>query len=257
MNAQEREAFWKTLCALPGLDLSQDAKQLMAAIRFPKLLFRYRPVNLNSLEALRTNRLYFSSANYYDDPFDTFLHIDIDSIHQEFLTAFQTRESTEAVTEGVKDILGGMLTEEQKAFFTADNVTKILSNGLVENFLSSALALRDEIKKDTWSICFSENGFNEVLWLKYADQHRGFVQIYDLEKKENYLYGKQEKCQNCGIKNFGTPLYPIYYSNAPYNATNFAKFVMLNKIGEISDTTIPKYLYDSVGMVHGKEKEQR
>ena len=109
MNAQEREAFWKTLCALPGLDLSQDAKQLMAAIRFPKLLFRYRPVNLNSLEALRTNRLYFSSANYYDDPFDTFLHIDIDSIHQEFLTAFQTRESTEAVTEGVKDILGGML----------------------------------------------------------------------------------------------------------------------------------------------------
>ena len=79
MNAQEREAFWKTLCALPGLDLSQDAKQLMAAIRFPKLLFRYRPVNLNSLEALRTNRLYFSSANYYDDPFDTFLHIDIDS----------------------------------------------------------------------------------------------------------------------------------------------------------------------------------
>lgn len=59
MNAQEREAFWKNLCALPGLDLSQDAKQLMAAIRFPKLLFRYRPVNLNSLEALRTNRLYF------------------------------------------------------------------------------------------------------------------------------------------------------------------------------------------------------
>lgn len=247
MNAQEREAFWKTLCALPGLDLSQDAKQLMAAIRFPQLLFRYRPVNLNSLEALRTNRLYFSSANYYDDPFDTFLHIDIDSIHQEFLTAFQTRESTEAVTEGVKDILGGMLTEEQKAFFTADNVTKMLSNGLVENFLSSALALRDEIKKDTWSICFSENGFNEVLWLKYADQHRGFVQIYDLEKKENYLCGKQEKCQNCGIKNFGTPLYPIYYSDAPYNATNFAKLVMLNKIGEISDMTIPKYLYDSVG----------
>ena len=140
-----------------------------------------------------------------------------------------------------------MLTEEQKAFFTADNVTKMLSNGLVENFLSSALALRDEIKKDTWSICFSENGFNEVLWLKYADQHRGFVQIYDLEKKENYLCRKWEKCQNCGIKNFGTPLYPIYYSNAPYNATNFAKLVMLNKIGEISDTTIPKYLYDSVG----------
>lgn len=137
MNAQEREAFWKTLCALPGLDLLQDAKQLMAAIRFPKLLFRYRPVNLNSLEALRTNRLYFSSANYYDDPFDTFLHIDINSIHQEFLTAFQTRESTEAVTEGVKDILGGMLTEEQKAFFTADNVTKMAYDNCLPNEAAS------------------------------------------------------------------------------------------------------------------------
>lgn len=247
MNAQEREAFWKTLCALPGLDLAQDAEQLMAAIKFPKLLFRYRPVNLNSLEALRTNRLYFSLANYYDDPFDTFLHIDIDAIRQEFLKAFQTRESTEAVTEGVKEILGGMLTDEQKTLLTTDNMIKMLSNGLVENFLGSALALRDEVKKDTWSVCFSENGFNEVLWLKYADQHRGFVQIYDLENKENRLCGKQEKCQNCGIAKFGTPLYPIYYSNDPYNATNFAKLVMLNKIGELSGTPIPQYLYDGMG----------
>ena len=247
MNAQERELFWKTLCALPGLDMAQDAGQLLATIRFPRFLFRYRPVNLNSLEALRTNKLYFSSANYYDDPFDTFLHIDIDSIRQKFLTAFQTRESTEAVAEGVKEILGRMLTEEQKALLTADNMTKMLSNGLVENFLSAALALRDEVKKDTWSICFSENGFNEVLWLKYADQHKGFVQIYDIEKDENYLCGRQEECQNCGIKKFGTPLYPIYYSNDPYDATNFAKHVMLNEISKLSGTPIPEYLYEGMG----------
>lgn len=89
MNAQEREIFWNTLCSLPGLDLTQDAEHLMTAIKLPRLLFRYRPVTLNSLESLRTNKLYFSSANYYDDPFDTFLHIDIESIQQEFFPHFK------------------------------------------------------------------------------------------------------------------------------------------------------------------------
>lgn len=136
------------------------------------------------MEALRTNRLYFSSANYYDDPFDTFLHIDIEAIRKEYLSAFQTPESTEAVVDGVKSLLGNILSEEQAAQFTVENVTNALSHGLTESFLNAALSLRDEVKKDTWSVCFSENGFNEVLWLKYADQHRDFVQIYGLENND-------------------------------------------------------------------------
>ncbi len=132
-------------------------------------------------------------------------------------------------------------------FMRFANVTNALSHGLTESFLNAALSLRDEVKKDTWSVCFSENGFNEVLWLKYADQHRGFVQIYDLENNDNFLCGKQEKCANCGIKNYGTPLYPIYYSDTPYDATKFAKFVMLRKIAETTATQIPPELYAGMG----------
>ena len=247
MDHNDREQFWKTLCSLPGNDIVAEREQLFKSIKYPKLLFRYRPVSTKSLEALRTNKLYFSSANYYDDPFDTFLHIDIEAIRKEYLSAFQTPESTEAVVEGVKALLGGILSEEKVAQFTVENVTNALSHGLTESFLNAALSLRDEVKKDTWSVCFSENGFNEVLWLKYADQHRGFVQIYDLENNDNFLCGKQEKCVNCGIKNYGTPLYPIYYSDTPYDATKFAKFVMLRKIAEITETQIPQELYEGMG----------
>lgn len=247
MDLLERENFWKTLCSLPGTDIHAECEQLYGTIRRPKHLFRYRSVSMKSLENLRTNRLYFSSANYYDDPFDTFLHIDIEAIHREFLSAFQTPESTEAVVGGVKSLLGGILTEEQAAQLTVENVTNALSHGLTEGFLSSTLALRDEVKKDLWSICFSENGFNEVLWLKYANQHKGFVQIYDLENDENFLCGKQEKCANCGMKNFRTPLYPIYYSDTPYDATRFAKFVMLRKIAETTKLQIPSELYAGIG----------
>ena len=247
MNSHERESFWNTLCSLPGKDIMAEQEQLSKSIIYPKLLFRYRPVSTKSLEALRTNKLYFSSANHYDDPFDTFLHIDIESIQKEYLSAFQTPESTEAVVNSVKTLLGGILTEEQAAQLTVGNVTNALSHGLTNSFLSTALSLRDEVKKDTWSVCFSENGFNEVLWLKYADQHKGFVQIYDLENNENFLCGKQEKCKNCGIKNYGTPLYPIYYSDKPYDATRFAKFVILRKISEMTKEQIPPELFAGMG----------
>lgn len=247
MNSQEREVFWNTLCSLPGNDITSEREQLFKSIKYPKLLFRYRPVSTKNLESLRTNKLYFSSANYYDDPFDTFLHIDIEKIREEYLSAFHTPESTQTVVAGVKSLLKGFLSEEQIAHITAENVTNELSHGLTENFLNATLSLRDEVKKDTWSVCFSENGFNEALWLKYADQHKGFVQIYDLENNDNLLCGKQKKCANCGIRNYGTPLYPIYYSDTPYDATNFAKFVMIKKIVEITKAQIPPELYAGMG----------
>ena len=99
MNSQEREVFWQTLCSLKRCE-NEDVQKLMKTIRYPKYMYRYRSVNVNSLEALRSNRLYFSSANYYDDPFDTFLHIDIEGLEKEFLSAFQTPESTAAVIDG-------------------------------------------------------------------------------------------------------------------------------------------------------------
>lgn len=246
MNSQEREVFWQTLCSLTG-NSEEDVKKLRQTIKVPRFLFRYRPVSTNTLEAPRTNRLYFSSANYYDDPFDTFLHIDIERIKNEYLSAFQTPESTAAVIEQVIPLVSHILPKEQLAQITVENVTNALPQGLVEQFLNSALALRDEVKKDTWSVCFSENGFNEVLWLKYADQHKGFVQIYDLDNRDNFLCGKQEKCANCGIKNFGTPLYPIYYSDQPYDATNFVKFVILHKLEELTGKPMPQSLYELMG----------
>lgn len=255
MNLQERELFWQTLCSLKGENPQDEAKQLFEKIITPKYLYRYRSVSMNTLEALRTNRLYFSTANYYDDPFDTFLHIDIETIKEEYLKSFNTRENAEYVVDKTKFLLKNVLTEEQKKNFTVENIIEAQKNGLIENFLGSALSLRDELKKDTWSICFSENGLNESLWLKYADRHKGFALIYDMEKDENFLCGKQEKCKNCGIINFGTPLYPVYYSDTPYNATEFAKRVMLHKIGELAKMDIPQELYQ--GMCNGNWERER
>lgn len=83
--------------------------------------------------------------------------------------------------------------------------------------------IRNILRNYTLTACFSENGLNETLWIKYANQHKGFALIYDLENKENYLCGKEEKCNNCSFNHFFHPLYSVYYSNKSYDATEYAK----------------------------------
>ena len=86
-----------------------------------------------------------------------------------------------------------------------------------------------------------------MLWLKYADQYKGFIQIYDLDNDENFLCGRQEKCTACGIRQYGTPLYPVYYSNTPYDATSYSKYAMLRKMEEQTKTPLPSQFYEMLG----------
>lgn len=246
MNNEQRNEFWRTLCSLKGDNYEQDRQELNSKIIFPRFLYRYRPVNVNNLEALRTNRLYFSSANYFDDPFDTFLHIDIRRIKEEFESNFKDETALQQLATVMKAFVAGHENELPKAF--VDTVTDIeklkalFAGNLTNSFLSYLMEVRNEIRKDTWSVCFSENGFNENLWLKYADQHKGFVLIYDLSNVESLRCGTMEKCKNCGILNYGTPLYPINYSDTPYDATHFAKYILGQKLSQQVNFPLPEFM---------------
>ena len=71
--------------------------------------------------------------------------------------------------------------------------------------------------------------------------------MYDLKKERNFLCGKQEKCEKCGIKIYGAPLYPIYYSSEPYDATSYAGIVMLHKMEELAGMPMPQQIYEGMG----------
>ncbi len=73
MTAEDKKKFWDTLCELKGE--ATDMEQLLQTIKYPRFLYRYRPISIRSLAALSENRMYFSSSNYYDDPFDTFCEL--------------------------------------------------------------------------------------------------------------------------------------------------------------------------------------
>lgn len=247
MNNFEREKFWQTLCSLKGINIESDIKQLNKVINYPRYIYRYRTVNTQNLEALRTNKLYFSSANYYDDPFDTFLNIDVEKIKKKFLDFSHTRERTKDIIEKIKPFLLDLFQDKNGIDISFENFQRLVSNGTLDSFLYHMLLIRGELKKDIYSVCFSEDGLNESLWLKYANQYRGFVQIYDITNSNDFLCGKQNECSNCYFANTEISLYPIYYSDIPYDATEFSKVIIAHKLLKGMDKLITKKLIETLG----------
>lgn len=216
MNCVEMQDYWETLCSFTGEDVPAEINQLMTKIHYPRYLYRHRPVNNNNnLEALRTNKLFFSQASNYDDPFDTFLHIDVERIRKEFESCYSSDVALEALAKGMREtfqINPNIPQEFIQQVTTREGLTQLYESGITNQFLGYLLTLRSKIQEEVLSICFSENGLNETLWLKYADMHRGFSLIYDLQDQDSFHCGKLDRCDNCGVYKYGTRIYPVYYS---------------------------------------------
>lgn len=241
MNQQERKQFWDVLCSLQGKDLQSEGEKLQKTIRYPRYLYRYRPVSLSSIDALQRNLMFFSNANYYDDPFDTLIHINFEQIHEEgkrFFCSNQLRQQIHA---------GNLLpTELIDSIF--DKLKKTDYEGIIE---SATIYLKQNIqsilKSTLWTACFTESGDNETMWLKYANQYKGFCCIYDLCDSSLDLCGKQEKCLNCVVNNAGVSIYPVYYSEEGYDATEYAKSLASVIIAQhlITNSQLPKEMLNA------------
>ena len=212
--------MWDTLLNLHDGG-SGSIKKLLAAIPQVSRVCRFRTVNKSSLDQLQSNRLLFSSANYYDDPFDTYFYINYDAI-KKALSMLQT-----ANTQGNTDALRLLFRE---CWFDAekDELLKMVLEHIegdppdISLFERQFDLLRSQIMKDSYSICFCDDPMNESLWLKYADSHRGFVQVYDLSDPGIIRCGTYRECVNCRFNLNPPALYPVYYSDDRYDATRFA-----------------------------------
>ena len=243
MSFDEMQDYWQTLCSFTGEDIPNEIEQLMTKIHYPRFLYRYRPVNSNNLDALRSNKLFFSKASSYDDPFDTFLHIDIGKIRPEFDSNYSSDDAIDALAKGMKETLQNVQDiphEIIQQVTTINGLKQLFDNGITNQFLSYVLTLRSRIQEEILSICFSENGFNESLWLKYADRHKGFSLMYDLSDYDSLHCGKMDKCHNCGVIRYGVPIYPVYYSKTPYDATYFAKIIMGQDMAQLMGGRLPE-----------------
>ena len=165
MDVDARKKFRNVLLKAKG---DESIEKIKSVLTYPDKIYRYRSVDVRTLNALAENKLYFSTSNYYDDPFDTYFHINKENIY----------------TEDLKD-------------------------------------LRNDMRKCFKSICFAEESDNESLWLKYANNHSGFVLEYDVKN----LCNKSSDCESDEYKKIAH-FYPVIYTNSVYNATEFAVFIL-------------------------------
>ncbi len=224
MNSVEREEFWKVLCNIQD-DKTEYIQKLTATIRHPQYLCRFRPVNEGSLQQLQENKLYFSSADHYDDPFDTFIHVDFARIKALYTI---TSDNLKANNPELNSIF--------KKFepIVGISAEQFINNLKAEDFDLSSFSeriqhVRTTIQKMLFSICFCEDELNETLWLKYANNYRGFALVYNIWDKNTLLCGAEDMCKGCKSMLASPYIYPVYYSEKPYDATQFALACLLKE----------------------------
>ena len=238
MNQDDRQKFWDVLLSMHDTE-PEHIQALHQMISVPHTLCRFRSVNESSLSQLQENKLYFSSSDYYDDPFDTYFYLDYDMMETQMgniIALLGTPENRKTAVKLVSS-LGIPPESVQKSLDTA------LQNPMTaETFKSSVKSARDQVLKTLYSICFCENPLNETLWLKYADNHRGFVVTYDFHSNDTYLCGKEDKCKNCPTIQLRPSIYPVYYSDDKYDASLYAVAVLLKISMMASGISAPQEL---------------
>lgn len=240
MDAAGRKEFWDVLCSLNTYDY-ESIEKLVAAAPVPQELCRFRAVSENTLLQLQNNEQFFSTANYYDDPFDSYFSIDFHALQNNCY--------------GVKRMLEQGDAERIKRFLTeydlgedADAIMHLLKTTSFDmNWLKLSLQdVRDLIQKQINSICFCEDAMNETMWLKYADQHKGFVQVYDCYDPSTILCGMEPKCAECGVNRFRPRLLPVYYGNQMYDATSYALNVLARELLKEKLSLLPQKIQDAM-----------
>ena len=154
MGNQERQAFWDLLNSFDGKNPMEEKERLTNSIKYPRYLYRFRTVSNSSLDALRSNKMLFSRADYFDDPFDSFLHIDVDRVFGE-LKALLTDKSR---LEGVVKQLSATLQLPYEPILQSMSSADPDKTGIAS--LEYLMQIREQIQKEFHMVCFSEDGLN-------------------------------------------------------------------------------------------------
>ncbi len=156
---------------------------------FENTLVRFRPISTNNLDALKGDRLYYSTPNNFNDPYDTLIYANYLQIIEDIYSNLEIGMDNYLDNLKDKDIPNAkFLAGYGYAVWNGSKKDEILST-FFEQIYKTIKALKETLRKNVRIICFAEDYLSMLMWSHYADNHKGFAIIYDIndiENAENY-----------------------------------------------------------------------
>lgn len=145
-------------------------------------LCRYRAINDKSIDALRNDKLFFSTpGESFNDPFDNLIYADPRKILYDIYKEIQLN-------------MEDYIEQQKRANLKRAAFADLMYHGshkdrILDEFIEECELHIEQFKFDllnnTRIICFSELYDSMLMWSHYADQHKGFALIFDKESIES------------------------------------------------------------------------
>lgn len=172
--------------------MKQDKKDIqrnIAASFFKDTLVRFRTISSNNLEALQNDRLYYSTPNNFNDPYDTLIYANYLQILQDVSHNLEIGMDSYLEQLKDKDIPNAKnIAGIGYAMWNGSNKDEFL-DGFFQKICEAVKTVKETLRRNVRIICFSEEYLSMLMWSHYADNHKGFAIVYDkndIEKAKNY-----------------------------------------------------------------------
>ncbi len=152
---------------------------------FENTLVRFRAISHNNLNALENDKLYYSTPDNFNDPYDTLIYANYIQIIQDIY--FNIETGMESYLNRLKDAdipNAKFLAEYGYAIWNGSKKNEIIE-GFFRQIYEASKKLKDTLRGNVKIICFSEDYLSMLMWSHYTENHKGFAIIYDKEDIEN------------------------------------------------------------------------
>ncbi|SEW31192.1 DUF2971 domain-containing protein [[Clostridium] fimetarium] len=228
----------------------------------PPKLYKFYPLNINSLKCIESDSIYLNSPQYFNDPYDCHISANEDEFVKKYVLSHieQTNPEKSGINkEQYIRLLSSVCFDVEKHLFrdipiTFERAMREITDGNYDSelyriqregttiFEKTLLNLKDNDIKVTSFAALDDIKLSTYIemWGHYADSHKGFCVEYDfndyIKNSDNTLENLNNTIMSC--------LLPIIYKSKPREVPIdlFYKKALNNKLTAFQENHFKKFL---------------